>query len=128
MIGTSVTVVAMIGDDIILPCQLEPVLDASDLTVEWTRPDLNPTTVYLRRDSVELLRGKNPLYTGRTSLSINKLECGDVSLKLSKVKISDAGTYRCLVPTSGTESVVKLAVGKTTLMHCAHHKFRNYVC
>ncbi len=113
MIGTSVTVVAMIGDDIILPCQLEPVLDASNQAVEWTRPDLDPTIVHLRRDSVELLQGKNPLYTGRTSLSINKLKRGDVSLKLSKVKISDAGTYRCLVPTSGTESVVKLAVGKT---------------
>ncbi|XP_070849827.1 butyrophilin subfamily 1 member A1-like [Chaetodon trifascialis] len=112
--GQSQVTVSMVGDDIILPCHIEPAVDASDLTVEWARPDLDPRFVHLRRDSVELLPEKNPLYRGRTSLSINKLKCGDVSLKLSKVKLSDEGSYRCFIPTFGTQSVVELAVGSVS--------------
>uniref|UniRef100_A0A3P8NZ64 Ig-like domain-containing protein n=1 Tax=Astatotilapia calliptera TaxID=8154 RepID=A0A3P8NZ64_ASTCA len=77
---------AMIGDDIILPCHLEPAVDAVDLTVDWSRTDLKPRSVYVRREGVELLTEQNPLYTGRTSLSVNKLH----------LKLSDAGTYKCL--------------------------------
>nr|XP_024655332.1 butyrophilin subfamily 1 member A1 [Maylandia zebra] len=100
----------MIGDDIILPCHLEPAVDAVDLTVDWSRKDLKPRSVYVRREGVELLTEQNPLYTGRTSLSVNKLQCGDVSLKLSTVQLSDAGTYKCLVPKFNAETVVTLAV------------------
>lgn len=116
MIDPSQPIVAMVGDDIILPCHLTPAVDAADLTVEWARPDLNPRFVHLRRDGVELLLEQNPSYKGRTSLSTNKLTCGDVSLKLSGVKVSDAGTYRCLVPTSSAESVVELIVGRLALL------------
>ncbi|XP_038587682.1 uncharacterized protein LOC119912525 isoform X1 [Micropterus salmoides] len=110
----SLPIVAMVGDDIILPCYLEPAVNAADLTVEWARPDLEPRFVHLRRDGVELLFEEHPSYLGRTSLSVNKLKRGDISLKLSKVKLSDAGTYRCLVPTSGTDSGVNLAVGSVS--------------
>uniref|UniRef100_A0A3Q0RXD4 Immunoglobulin V-set domain-containing protein n=1 Tax=Amphilophus citrinellus TaxID=61819 RepID=A0A3Q0RXD4_AMPCI len=92
MIGPTQPVVAMIGDDIILPCHLEPAVDAVKLTVEWSRNDLKPRFVYLRRNGVELLTEQNSLYTRRTSLSVSKLQCGDISLKLSTVKLSDAGT------------------------------------
>ena len=112
MISTSQPIVAKVGDDITLPCHLETAVDATDLTVEWARPDLEPRFVYLRRDGVELQLEEHPLYMGRTSLSTNKLKCGDISLKLSKVKLSDTGTYKCLVPKSGTEFVVELTVGK----------------
>ncbi|CAI5661035.1 unnamed protein product [Oreochromis niloticus] len=114
MIGPTQSVVAMIGDDIILPCHLEPAVDAVDLTVDWSRTDLKPRSVYVRREGVELLTEQNPLYTGRTSLSVNKLQCGDVSLKLSTVQLSDAGTYKCLVPKFNAETVVTLAVGSVS--------------
>ncbi|XP_042372601.1 myelin-oligodendrocyte glycoprotein-like, partial [Plectropomus leopardus] len=108
--GTSLPIVAMIGDDAVLPCHLETATDATHLTAEWTRSDLDPRFVYFRRDGVEFQQEQNPLYTGRTSLSTNKLKFGDISLKLSKVRLSDAGTYRCLVPKSGTESAIVLTV------------------
>uniref|UniRef100_A0A3P8NZ53 Ig-like domain-containing protein n=1 Tax=Astatotilapia calliptera TaxID=8154 RepID=A0A3P8NZ53_ASTCA len=95
---------AMIGDDIILPCHLEPAVDAVDLTVDWSRTDLKPRSVYVRREGVELLTEQNPLYTGRTSLSVNKLH----------LKLSDAGTYKCLVPKFNAETVVTLAVGSVS--------------
>ncbi|XP_037615035.1 butyrophilin subfamily 2 member A1-like [Sebastes umbrosus] len=113
VIGTSQPTVAMVGDDIILPCHLDTGVDATDRTVEWARSDLDPRFVYLRRDSVELHLEEHPLYMGRTSLFTNNLKCGDISLKLSKVKLSDAGSYRCLVPKS-IDVVVELTVGSVS--------------
>ncbi|KAM8747514.1 butyrophilin subfamily 3 member A3-like [Acanthopagrus schlegelii] len=111
LVGPSQPIVVTAGDDIILPCQIEPALDASVMTIEWTRPDLNPRFVHVWRDGVELESKKHPSYNRRTSVSVNKLRCGDISLKLSKVRLSDSGKYRCFIPTLGRESTVELVVG-----------------
>ncbi|XP_076019378.1 butyrophilin subfamily 3 member A2-like [Genypterus blacodes] len=111
MIGSSKPIVALVGDDIILPCQLESTTNVVSLTLEWARPDLTPRFILLRRDGVELLLDQNPSYIGRTSVSVNKLKWGDISLKLSKVRLSDAGTYRCLIPSLEGEALVELVVG-----------------
>ncbi len=112
MVGPSQPLVATVGDDITLPCHLEPADDATDQAVEWRRFDLNPRFVHVYRDGVELKTMKHPSYVERTSLSTNKLKHGDISLKLHKVKLSDEGTYGCFVPTLNEESSVKLVVGE----------------
>ncbi|XP_071382251.1 butyrophilin subfamily 3 member A2-like [Centroberyx affinis] len=111
VIGPSQPIVAIVGDEMILPCRLEPATDAVAMTLEWARPDLNPRFVHLWRDGRELLINKNPSYMGRTSLFIDKLKHGDISLKLSNVKLSDEGKYRCFIPSLGRESIVKIVVG-----------------
>uniref|UniRef100_A0A3Q3QB81 Ig-like domain-containing protein n=1 Tax=Monopterus albus TaxID=43700 RepID=A0A3Q3QB81_MONAL len=110
--GPPQPVVVMVGDEAALPCQLEPPVDAVHMTVEWGRPDLNPRFVYVWHDGQELLVDQNPAYKGRVSLSTDKLKQGDISLKLSTVKISDNGTYRCYVPKQSKEYFVELLVGK----------------
>uniref|UniRef100_A0A3Q1F016 Ig-like domain-containing protein n=1 Tax=Acanthochromis polyacanthus TaxID=80966 RepID=A0A3Q1F016_9TELE len=72
---------------------------------------LDPSYVYVWWDKEELESSKHPAYKGRTSLLLNKLEFGDVSLKISKVKPSDKGKYRCFIPTLGRGSTVELVVG-----------------
>ncbi|XP_071382247.1 butyrophilin subfamily 1 member A1-like [Centroberyx affinis] len=104
-------IVAVVGDDIILPCHLEPAMDAVAMTLEWARPDLNLGLVYVWRYGRELELSKHPSYEGRTSLFINKLKHGDISLKLSKVKLSDEGKYRCFIPSLGRYSITELVVG-----------------
>lgn len=111
-IGPPQPVVVMVGDDTVLPCQLEPPMDAVQMTVEWGRPDLNPRFVYVWHDGQELLADQNPAYKARVSVSRNQLNQGDISLKLSKVKISDNGTYRCYIPKQSKEYFVELVVGK----------------
>eukprot|EP00064_Thunnus_orientalis_P024012 superscaffoldBa00009729_g24281 len=98
----------MIGDDTTLPCHVEPAFGEM---LEWSRPDLNPRFVHVWRSGEDYLPDQNPSYRGRTSVSIDSLKQGDVSLKLSKVKLSDEGTYRCFIPELNTESSIQLVVG-----------------
>ncbi|GAA6236300.1 butyrophilin subfamily 3 member A2-like, partial [Lates japonicus] len=79
MVSPSQPIVAVVGDDVMLPCHLEPAMDASEMTVEWTRPDLEPRFVHVWRSGVELENKKHPSYMRRTSLSPNRLKHGDIS-------------------------------------------------
>ncbi|XP_074480661.1 uncharacterized protein LOC141761232 [Sebastes fasciatus] len=100
----------MVGDDITLPCHVKPATDAVHQMLEWSRPDLNPRFVHVRRFGEDQLVDQNPSYKGRTSASIDRLKQGDMSLTLSKVKLSDEGTYRCFSPGLETDSSVQLIV------------------
>lgn len=106
---------ATLGDDIILPCHLKPEEDASGLTLEWTRPDLDPRFVHVWRSGQELVGKKHQSFEGRTSLFIDELKFGNISLKLSKLKLTDEGTYRCFSPAQGLQSFVQLIVGKSIM-------------
>ncbi|CAK6982046.1 Hypothetical predicted protein [Scomber scombrus] len=109
-IGSSQPIVATVGDDIMLPCQLKPVQDVSILTVMWTRSDLDPRYIHVSRAGQETISAKHGSYQGRTSLSIDRLKQGDISLKLSRVKLSDGGNYTCHIPHLNKESLVELIV------------------
>ncbi|XP_029932754.1 butyrophilin subfamily 3 member A2-like [Myripristis murdjan] len=111
LIGPLQPIVAMIGHDVILPCQLDPAEDATVMTVEWARPDLEPRFVHVLHDGLELDEKKYHLYMGRTSLLNNQLMYGDVSLKLATVKLSDEGKYKCFIPTLSKEMLIDLVVG-----------------
>ncbi|XP_076738256.1 butyrophilin subfamily 1 member A1-like [Maylandia zebra] len=113
-IGPSPPLIAVAGDGIVLPCQLEPPVDAVQMTIEWGKPDLNPRFVFVRHNGQELQTDQNTAYKGRVSLTIDKLKHGDVSLKLSKVKVSDSGRYRCYIPQQSKEYFVELLVGASS--------------
>lgn len=112
LISPTQPVVARVSDDIILPCHLEPAVDVAGKTLEWTRPDLKPRFVFVWRAGQDHVNVKNPSYEGRTSLLIGELKHGNISLKLSKVKTSDGGRYKCYIPDMNTNSIVELVVGK----------------
>lgn len=112
MIGPSQALVARAGDDVILPCHLEPAYDVSTKTLEWTRSSLDPRFVYVSRASQEIEKLKDPSFKGRTSVFVNELKYGNISLKISKVKFDDTGTYKCYIPEMKKEAFVELVVGK----------------
>ncbi|XP_060895085.1 trichohyalin-like [Labrus mixtus] len=114
VIVPSQPVVSLVGEDVILPCHLDPVMNAFDMTVEWARPDLNPRFVLLWRQGEELETKKHPSFSGRTSVFIDELEKGNISLKLSKVKVSDEGGYKCFMPALSKTSTVQLVVGSVS--------------
>ncbi|XP_055369664.1 butyrophilin subfamily 3 member A2-like isoform X2 [Betta splendens] len=109
LIGSSQPIVARVGDDVTLPCHLEPALDVDMTALEWTRPDLNQF-VYVWRSGQELVNDIHPSYRGRTSMFSDQLKEGNMSLKLSEVELSDRGTYRCFIPKLSKQALVTLIV------------------
>uniref|UniRef100_A0A8C6SPF4 Ig-like domain-containing protein n=1 Tax=Neogobius melanostomus TaxID=47308 RepID=A0A8C6SPF4_9GOBI len=110
LVVPSQPLVVPVGSEVTLPCQLEPVKDLRDLVVDWARHDLKPRYVHIRRDGLDLLIDQNSLYLGRTRLSEHGLAYGDMSLTLSRVRLSDAGTYHCFIPQMDTRAEVTLFV------------------
>uniref|UniRef100_A0A672ZAY9 Ig-like domain-containing protein n=1 Tax=Sphaeramia orbicularis TaxID=375764 RepID=A0A672ZAY9_9TELE len=109
--GTPQPIVIALGDDVVLPCHLEPAQDAEGFTLKWTRPDLKPRFVHVWRAGVELQDKQHPQYQGRTALFTDELKHGNISLKLVKVKPADEGTYRCYIPALEQQSFVQVVVG-----------------
>ncbi|XP_069031609.1 butyrophilin subfamily 3 member A2-like [Embiotoca jacksoni] len=111
VIGPPQPIVALLGNDVILPCRLQPATDVFHQTVEWARSDLDPRYVYVWRGSLEMESIKHPAYEGRMQLFLDEMKHGNISLKLFKVKLSDEGTYRCFVPLLERDTMVHLIVG-----------------
>ncbi|KAJ8008618.1 hypothetical protein DPEC_G00106750 [Dallia pectoralis] len=114
VVGQKEPVVALVGDDVILPCSLSPSISAEDQTVEWQRTGLDPKEVHYYTDGRDQPDVQNPLYWERTSLFKEELRKGNMSLLLTGVKPTDAGYFTCFVPTLKStvkKSVLKLIVG-----------------
>uniref|UniRef100_A0A8C4GHL3 Ig-like domain-containing protein n=1 Tax=Dicentrarchus labrax TaxID=13489 RepID=A0A8C4GHL3_DICLA len=105
-------ITALAGDDVILPCHLEPPISVSDETVEWTRPDLDPKYIHFHQDGRLMFDHQNPSYYLRTRLFMDGLMTGNVSMKIFKVKVSDTGRYQCALPSFQKEASIQLIVGK----------------
>ncbi|XP_061565947.1 uncharacterized protein LOC133420302 [Cololabis saira] len=113
LIVSSRLVSAAPGDDVLLPCRLEPQLDLQGRTVEWSRIQeaLGPRTyVHLYRNGREMRQIMTPSYVGRTSLSQDGLGRGDVSLTIRAVSTDDSGTFRCFIPYLNQAASVRLVV------------------
>ncbi|XP_060730891.1 butyrophilin subfamily 1 member A1-like [Tachysurus vachellii] len=97
VIGPEAPLVAVAGEDLVLPCFIKPNTSAVDMTVEWFKLDVKDSLVHLYRDHEDKNEDQVQSYTGRTSLFKEELQKGNTSLKLSDLRVSDEGEYKCLV-------------------------------
>lgn len=104
-------VVAMVGEDALLECQKVPDTSLDVLEVRWftTSPE-SPVHLYTSgQDGAEV---QDEAYRGRTELFREEFPHGNASLKLKRVKVSDAGMYTCSIstPTSRQQEALRLQV------------------
>nr|XP_008302643.1 PREDICTED: butyrophilin subfamily 2 member A2-like [Stegastes partitus] len=84
------------------------------MTLEWTKSDTNAVFVHVWRSHQVLEHTQHRSYKGRTSLFASELKTGNISLKLSDIKPSDQGTYKCFIPVLKKASFVELVVGSVS--------------
>ncbi|GAA6102416.1 butyrophilin subfamily 2 member A2-like, partial [Tachysurus ichikawai] len=97
VVGPEAPLVAVAGEDLVLPCFIKPNSSAVDMTVEWFKLYVEDSLVHLYRDHEDKNEGQAQSYRGRTSLFKEELQKGNTSLKLSDLRVSDEGEYKCLV-------------------------------
>ncbi|XP_049329011.1 uncharacterized protein LOC125789954 [Astyanax mexicanus] len=97
VVGPAAPLVVETGEDLILPCSLQPNISAEGMMVEWLRTDLTDRLVHLYKDYKDTNDDQIKTYRGRTTLFKEELKKGNTSLKLSALQPSDEGTYKCLI-------------------------------
>ncbi|KAL6483987.1 hypothetical protein MHYP_G00088600 [Metynnis hypsauchen] len=102
VVGPDATVVATAGSDVILPCSVQREnektnMNAVDLNIKWTRPDLGGPLVHFYANHQDINTRQIPHVRGRTALFKEELQNGNVSLRLTEVNLHDDGEYRCNV-------------------------------
>uniref|UniRef100_A0A3B1JXQ6 Ig-like domain-containing protein n=1 Tax=Astyanax mexicanus TaxID=7994 RepID=A0A3B1JXQ6_ASTMX len=102
------------GSDVVLPCSVRELVNPNIMVnaVDLTVPCVQNQTL---RDFTDQI----PSYRGRTAVFKEELKNGDVSLKLSNVRICDEGEYRCRVDSTSwrSDKTIKLSVeGKLITM------------
>ncbi|XP_008433894.1 butyrophilin subfamily 2 member A2-like isoform X3 [Poecilia reticulata] len=117
------TVSVQRGHTAILPCWLTLSESAEDLEVLWYQgSDQFGTPVLLYKEKAFDYSSQKALYAGRVSFGLKEetsggLKAGDVSLKLEKATIEDAGKYICLVSSSRDSDSASISLTVTETGH-----------
>ncbi|XP_073331041.1 butyrophilin subfamily 3 member A3-like [Pagrus major] len=91
--SVSVKIRALAGETVVLPCHT----NGGDLPlIEWSKEGLAPKNiVLLYREGRDIHAEKNLRFHYRTSLTMDGLKNGNISLRISGMLLSDAGKYTC---------------------------------
>ncbi|XP_074834933.1 butyrophilin subfamily 1 member A1-like [Carettochelys insculpta] len=96
VVGPDRPVTAIVGEEIVLPCDLSPRVSAENMEVTWFRSQLSPF-VHHYSDGKDLYEQQMLEYQGRTELLRDGLTNGSMALKIFSVRLSDEGRYSCFV-------------------------------
>ncbi|XP_050966949.1 tropomyosin-2-like isoform X1 [Labeo rohita] len=94
-----------LGSDVTVSCHLTPEISAADMEIRWFK-ETDCVCLYKNR---QLTEGRK--YVGRTGLSTEELNRGNVSLKLRDFQESDIGVYLCQVISEDTTEEITVEVG-----------------
>ncbi|XP_043090086.1 butyrophilin subfamily 1 member A1-like [Puntigrus tetrazona] len=117
VVGPADPVFAVAGEDVILPCSVKPSISVEDMRVEWFRLHLKDSRVHLYDDHKDKNRDQSESYRGRTELNHQELQRGDASLKLSSVRVSDEGLYKCFIESKSWSDDVTVNVRVEAVGH-----------
>lgn len=92
--GSAHPILAMVGEDAQLTCQLLPKRTAMDMEVRWYRSEPS-TPVFLHQGGDEVTEIQMEEYRGRVEWIEDGITEGSVALKIHSLRPSDHGQYWC---------------------------------
>ncbi|XP_071068833.1 myelin-oligodendrocyte glycoprotein-like [Dasypus novemcinctus] len=99
VIGPKAPVTVLVGEEVVLPCHLSPLMDAQDMEVKWYRD--NPFGLVHQYVHLEdHMEQQMPEYQGRTEFLKDNITTGHVALRIHDIRPSDAGEYSCYFQSS----------------------------
>ncbi|KAM5299832.1 butyrophilin subfamily 2 member A2-like [Ctenodactylus gundi] len=91
--GPKSPVIALVEEEVVIPCYLSPPTDAEDMEVSWYRNQQSSLVYQYRKGNLE---NQSPEYEGRTEFLRGNITRGQVALRISFVQPSDEGMYSCV--------------------------------
>ncbi|XP_075771179.1 butyrophilin subfamily 3 member A2-like [Pelodiscus sinensis] len=109
--GSPHPVVGIVGQDVVLPCQLSPAARLPRMDLWWRKIGTGFIPVHEYSD-VGPSEQPGEGYQNRTELFRQEFSNGNISLKLKRLQVADAGTYHCFVrnPEWSQEATTELRV------------------
>ncbi|NXG13232.1 VTCN1 inhibitor, partial [Grallaria varia] len=86
---------AVVGETVVLPCMTTPPgeLIFSESRLYW---QINEKIVHFFHKGRESLKDQDKRFRGRTSLFLDQMKYGNLSLKISNVQLLDNAEYFCI--------------------------------
>ncbi|XP_071469933.1 butyrophilin subfamily 1 member A1-like [Marmota flaviventris] len=100
VVGPHHPIVAVLGEDAILPCTLVPAMNAENMELGWFRSTFSQA-VFINWNQQDEIEEQMAEYRGRTSLVSNLLTQGQAAVHIHKVQVSDNGMYTCFFRKAG---------------------------
>ncbi|EPQ03883.1 Butyrophilin-like protein 2 [Myotis brandtii] len=95
VIGPAPRILARVGEDALLTCQLFPERSAEHMEVRWYRSAPSTHVLFAHRDGAEVSEMQAEEYRGRVEWVEHDLAKGSVALKMHNIQPSDDGQYWC---------------------------------
>uniref|UniRef100_A0A6I8N1U7 Ig-like domain-containing protein n=1 Tax=Ornithorhynchus anatinus TaxID=9258 RepID=A0A6I8N1U7_ORNAN len=114
VIGPGEPIKVQVGGDAKLNCYLEPKMDAQGMEVRWFRSQLSPA-VHVYEHGQDQTGDQMKEYQGRTELLKDTITDGNLTLKISPVRVSDDGEYRCFFQHGGNSENTTLQLQVTAV-------------
>lgn len=95
VIGPAHPILARVGEDALLSCQLLPKRAAMHMEVSWYRSEPGTHVLLARRDGAEVTEQQMEDYRGRVEWIEDDIAEGGVALKMYNIQPSDNGQYWC---------------------------------
>ncbi|MBN3296895.1 BT1A1 protein, partial [Amia calva] len=100
VVGSAQPVVGVWSQSITLPCHISPPVFAVKMEVRWYRDRFaKPVHLYKYGRDDQHIQDRD--YRERTQLLKDQLSTGNVSLRLTDIRLSDRGVYHCFVDGGG---------------------------